>query len=528
VRQWVTHGDIDSAEAQEADADLRARVPRAFSPAPATGQAFGYLFPELQSRAECLLPEHPSTVARLVALGRTMRDPGPAAPDDPGNTSIPSAYTYLGQFVAHDITLEKRSATIERLMDPGLTPMTLSEVGSTLENLRTPTLELDNLYHDPALRDPPVTGHRMALGPVSPTGSDTPPRLRPPNKGDDNDVPRRPRHHDRAHDRVALIGDPRDDENLIIAQLQVAFLKAHNALVAEGRTFEQARTVLRRHYQHVVVHDFLLRIADPAIVDDIVRNGSELFDPPAGQLFMPLEFSVAAYRFGHSMISNSYDFNLNFNRHGGIPATLRLLFTFTTLSGDLGDFETLPENWIIEWENLVDAGRPFNRARRLDTKLVEFLFDMGTAPGAPGGADGGRLAVRDLLRGYLLRLPTGQAVAKALGVPVLEPRQLEASAASPAQAQALADGGFLDRTPLWYYVLAEAAAGGGQRLGPVGSRIVAAVLIGMVRRSADSIFDVADWRPTLPSAIPGTFHLRDLLAFAGVLPTLVTRPQPAG
>ncbi len=516
--ELLVHGRTVDHEAWRSNAALRVQFPLAFAPAPEAGPGpFDFLLPELQDDPGCLLPEHPTTVAKLVELGRTMRDPGRANADDPGHTTIPAAYTYLGQFVAHDITLESRSATTAQLMNPMLRPLTRAQIGSTLRNLRTPTLELDNLYGDPAPRHP-ADPNRMLLGTVSPTGSTDPPLGRPPGKDEDNDVPRGP-------GRMALIGDVRDDENLIIAQLQVAFLKAHNALVAEGRTFEQARRVLRQHYQHVVVHDFLLRVADPTIVHDILDDGRDVFDPGPGPLFLPLEFAAGAYRFGHSMIADAYDFNRNFNLRGGIPARLADLFTSTALSGDGGDFDTLPENWIVEWELLVDGVGPYNRARRLDTKLVEPLFDLAEAAGRRVG-DSASLAVRDLLRGYLLRLPTGQAVAAGLGLPTLAPDELVEAAASAEQAAALRGGGFLDRTPLWYYVLAEAAAGGGHRLGPVGSTIVAGVLIGLARHSADSILDVPHWRPTLPSAVPGTFLLRDLLATAGVLPGLVTRPQP--
>jgi hypothetical protein len=141
------------------------------------------------------------------------------------------------------------------------------------------------------------------------------------------------------------------------------------------------------------------------------------------------------------------------------------LFTFTALSGQLGEFDTLPENWIIEWENFVDVGAPFDRARRIDTKLVEPLFTLPDLQGRPRRGDRARLAVRNLLRGYLLRLPTGQAVASALkeklagvrDIPVLAPEQIRNAAASQEQVQKLEAGGFLERTPLWYYILAEAA-----------------------------------------------------------------------
>ena len=159
-----------------------------------------------------------------------------------------------------------------------------------------------------------------------------------------------------------------------MAQLHLAFLKAHNQLVAQGRTFEQARRLLRQHYQHLVIHDFLKRSADPAIVDRILQHGNRVYDALAEPFFLPLEFTVAAYRFGHTMVRDTYDFNLNFS-----PAPLGLLFTFTALSGELGDFDTLPDNWIIQWERFVGPGGGRNKARRIDTKLANGLFHLQTS-----------------------------------------------------------------------------------------------------------------------------------------------------
>ena len=525
----LSHGQQITTDAvQEAAAELTeltARSPLAFALAQPTDlQKFDFLFPALQADPGALLPEDPTTVANLAILGRTMRDPGSGP--DPGSSGIPAAYTYFGQFVDHDLTLEALSASLPALLDPNLAPMTVPAIRSTLNNVRTATLDLDNVYNSPAPRDP-ADRNRMALGTVTLLGSSTPPTARPPGKGDDNDVPREGPNADHNLDRAAMIGDPRDDENLVISQLQVAFLKAHNRLVDDGHSFDDARRILRQHYQHIVVHDFLMRVCDPAVVTDILQNGPKAFDPTPSNFFMPLEFSVAGYRFGHTMVRNAYNFNVNFNFRGGIPATLGLLFTFTALSGELGGTDTLPENWIIEWENFVDAGGRFDQARRMDTKLVEFLFDLRNVQGTSEVDDGARLAVRNLLRGYLLRMPTGQAVAGALGIKALTPQEIEAAAASPEQVQALQDGGFSDRTPLWYYVLAEAAASGGIHLGAVGSTLVADVMIGLVRRSADSILEVPNWGPTMPSSTPGKFELRDLLAFAGVLPGLVVAPPVA-
>jgi hypothetical protein len=518
----LPHGEAVTLEefqsARAALAERSANIRLGFATAqPVVTRDFGFLFPELQADPDNLLPESGATRDALAELGRAMIDEGGAASG--GDSRIPAAYTYFGQFVDHDITLEAQSATLPELVDPDLVPLTPNQIENNLQNGRTATLELDSVYGFPAPRD----GARMQLGKVSPIGG------RPPNKDDDNDLPREGRSNDPELDRAARIGDPRNDENTIIAQMHVAFLRAHNQLVEGGQRFGEARRTLRQHYQHIVLHDFLKRIVDEQIVDETIGQ-NRVFNPDPDQVSMPLEFSVAAYRFGHSMVRAAYNFNLNFNLSGDpdtiSPATLELLFTFSALSGQLGNFETLPDNWIIQWENLVPAGGPFDRTRRIDTKLVEPLFQLTDLRGRPRQEDRARLAVRNLLRGYLLRLPTGQAVAGALqqklsgvrDIPVLGPNRIRNAAASDDQVAVLEDAGFLERTPLWYYILAEAALlGNGRRLGPVGGTIVAEVLVGLVRRSKNSILRAQDWAPTLPSNQPDSFTLPDLLRFAGVL-----------
>jgi nucleoid-associated protein YgaU len=526
----LAHGAVFSPEElQQARAELASRsaeVALGFAAAqPADVQDFDFLFLALQDDAANLLPESPDTVAQLKALGRTMEDAGG---DDPGDADIPAVYTYFGQFVDHDITLEASSFTAAQLLADDLAPLGLEEIRARLRNVRTATLELDSVYGPPAPLDP-ANPAKLLIGTVSSLNGTDKPQLRPPGKGDDNDLPREPRSDDIVHDRAALTGDPRNDENTIIAQLHLAFLKAHNAMVDQGRSFEEARRLLRQHYQHIVIHDFLKRVAGPAVVEDIVQHGNRWYNALAEPFFMPLEFSVAGFRFGHTMVRDTYDFNLNFNttgESGTTPASLRLLFTFTALSGQLGfgpgPTETLPDNWIIEWENFVDNGGPAkSKARRLDTNLAApGLFELRNLEGRPEqpAPDAPRLAVRNLLRGYGLRMPTGQALATHLGLAPLTAAEVEAAAASPEQAQVLQQAGFSNRTPLWYYLLAEAKHhGGGQRLGPVGSTIVAEVLIGLVRRSDDSILRYPGWTPSLPAATPGRFELADLLRFAGVL-----------
>ena len=323
-------------------------------------RTFDFLFPDLQNDPANLLKEaSPQTRNALVQLGRTMRDgfdvnPPPTSGTDPGNANaIPAAYTYFGQFIDHDITLEASSSPdLTSLFAPNLAPLALSTITQVLRNLRTATLDLDSVYGEPAPRDD-ANGHKLKLGKVTVVGN------RPPGKDDFNDLPREARSTIPEHDRAAMIGDPRNDENLIVSQLQVAFLRAHNRLVDEGHKFQQARRIMRQHYQHLVLHDFLPRVADPAIVNTILQNGNDVYDPAPGQFFLPLEYTVAAYRFGHTMVRNRYDFNLNFNNSA--PPGLRsassspLPRSVEGWASVLGN-DTLPENWIIEWENFVDSG----------------------------------------------------------------------------------------------------------------------------------------------------------------------------
>lgn len=495
----ISHGIIPPLErlkqAENEVRDLNRDVDLPFSFA-ITGKTtrFDYLFPDLQTE-DALLPELPDTRARLVNLGNTMMEPDPESAD----STIPSAYTYLGQFIDHDITFEAKSDDMVKLSDDDFRVLTPEEIRTKITNGRTPGLDLDNVYYKPA----PRNCARMLLGYVSSIDPDEP----PPGKA--NDLPRKPRSNISSEDRAALIGDKRDDENLVISQLHVAFLRAHNAIAAQNHTFYETRVILRQHYQWIVIMDFLPRICDPWIVNEILLGGNKVFCPDPDDLFMPFEFSVAAYRFGHSMVRGRYHYNANFP-----GATLTDLFMLTALSGNLRNFDTLPENWIIDWKNFIDGG--MNRARPFDTGLSAALFGL-TAFNKPMPVEA-RLSVRNLLRGYMLRLPTGQAVAAALNLPVMTPQDIEqvARSISDEQLAAVRDGEFLERTPLWYYILAEAAADSSGRLGPVGSTIVAEVLIGLVRGSKDSILRQTHWKPTLGQT-SDRFTLSDLFELGGVL-----------
>lgn len=527
----LTLEDLRASRERLAERMSDLQVP-CLTPGPLETEGYSFLFPHLQDDPANLLKESSRTNEALAKLGQSMAvSEGPSAP----TSEIPAAYTYFGQFVDHDVTFEANSATLLELVHPDMRPLQPDQIATVLRNARTSGLDLDSVYGGRA----PMRDDRMMLGTVSPAPQGF---IRPEGKDDFNDVPRLPRHPRPDLDRAACIGDERNDENLIVSQLHVAFLRAHNALVSAGADFDQARLLLRQHYQAIVLFDFLPRVADPTIVRATIDSGGQVFDGMATPYVMPLEFSAAAYRFGHSMVRSDYEYNRNFTSSTNGPATLEQLLTFTALSGQLGGspesaadgFDTLPEQWIVEWEHFVDVGLPVNRARRIDTGLIFGLFRLPGLTGAvlgsggvePGATFQARLAIRNLLRGYRLRLPTGQAVARAVrerldevrDIPILTTDEILGVALTEAQRRALTWGDFTARTPLWYYILAEAAHyGQGKRLGPVGSTIVAEVLVGLVRRSRCSILRAPGWAPTLPSAEAGRFTLPDLLRLAGVL-----------
>jgi hypothetical protein len=247
---------------------------------------------------------------------------------------------------------------------------------------------------------------------------------------------------------------------------------------------------------------------------------------PGEEPAMPVEFSVAAYRFGHSMIRDSYSWNRNFPDAG-----LDFLFEFSGGSGGMAGLLTLPSNWPVDWRRLFDfrdaPGVPpppaLNRTRRIDTALalgLEILPRIGVE------GDLASLAVRNLLRGRLIGLPSGQALAEALDVAALTPEQVR----NGPHAAILQRHGLDAQTPLWYYVLKEAEVfHGGARLGPVGSTLLAETFAGLIAGSRHSLLAEGNryWRPTMPALRPGHFTMADLLLNVSDLnPLGEERPLP--
>jgi len=417
----------------------RARPPVDAAIGPAT---YGRMLPEL--------PAFQADEAFLHAIGRAggLCDCGDIADTPESLAEIAAGWPIFGQLVAHDITADR--SALRSHVDP-----------RQLRNARAPLLNLECLYGDG-----PV-GHPFLYQ------RDDPAKLLLGLNG--RDVPRNA-------EGIAIIGDPRNDSHMLVAQMHLAMVVAHNAFVDDARragapehaVFESALRETRWHYQWAVLHEFLPSLVGQPLVDEVSAEGPRWFRP-AGEVFIPLEFADAAYRYGHCQIRHEYRLN---------PETEPV-----PLFPDLLGFRPIPRERAVDWTLFFDGeGAPTaQRAKKIDGRLVKSLIQLPVAITGEAEIDEYHsLAVRDLQRGQGVGLPSGEAVARHFGVRPLTAEEVGLRAA-----------GWTGETPLWYYILREAAtATSGNRLGAVGGRIVAEVVIVMLDRDPTSIRSAGRaWRP---------------------------------
>ncbi|MDI9310185.1 MAG: heme peroxidase family protein [Limnohabitans sp.] len=463
---------------------------------------FGYLTSNTV-RQSSKLDMNPIIVNLLNQLGGIMGDPSRDVGPD---STIPAGYTYFGQFVDHDITLDV-SSDINNATD-----------ATSINNMRTPALDLDNIYgRGPALSpylyefpsSGPSTAIKLKLGKNINVGKGGPST----NSGGiagmaiktDADVPRV------EGTNTAIIGDPRNDENLFVAQFQMAMLKFHNKVidivVASGFTgdiFVEAKKIVTHHYQWAVVNDFLKRICGASVVSNSLTSVAA----PVGSSFsMPVEFSVAAYRFGHSLIRDRYWINHNF-----INQPLSDAFNFIR-NPNLPVFS----NWVVDFNAFFQTGinvPVFNFARKIDSFLANGLESL------PGGSGiMAMLAARNLRRGLAMGLPSGQATAAAFGITPMTTAQLTSGLPANEVALLNSNGGILlNKTPLWYYILREASVlNNGNTLGPLGAKIVADTFIRILKRDSESYLNkLGGFTPFLPSDVLGDFTVTDIIKVSEV------------
>jgi len=432
--------------------------------APVYGGKYGRMFPEL--------PALEVEGEMLVELGTDgglcdgSEFAGSGVDDAPG---VEAGWPILGQFVAHDITADR--SPLQAHANPG-----------QLRNFRTPQLNLECVYG------------------AGPAGSPYLYDLEEPAKlligandaGIPADLPRNSQG-------IALIGDPRNDVHLFMSQLHLAVMRVHNGIVdrlredgvEDAECFEDARRATTWHYQWLVLNEFLPKVVGEELVDQVMTGGARWYRTD-GEPFIPLEFADAAYRYGHSQIRHAYEVN---DRSGAIP-----------LLPDLVGFRPVPTALTVDWTLLFDlpGSAPAQRSKKIDGRLARSLIDLPSEITGETDGEYRSLATRDLVRGSSTGLPSGEAVARVLGQQPLDAEQV-----------GLAGEGWQVETPLWFYVLKEAeACHDGTRLGPVGGRIVAEVLVTMIERDPASYRAVdPEWRPTLPAA-DERFGVADLLAFS--------------
>jgi len=392
-----------------------------------------------------MFPELPSFQADeqfLHALGRAggLCDCGDVddSPDSLGNTA--AGWPIFGQFVAHDITADR--STLRAHTNT-----------VTLHNARSPQLNLECLYGDGP------TGHPFLYH------RDDPAKFLLGLEGADLQ---------RNAEGTALIGDPRNDSHMLMSQLHLGMLKAHNAFVDEARlagvpndrVFDEAARQLRWHYQWIVLNEFLPTLVGSTLAGEVLREGPQWFRPDHGR-FIPLEFADAAYRYGHSQIRHRYQLNLH-----GDPVPL-----FPDLLG----FCAVPCQHMVDWKLFFDApdAASAQRSKKIDGKLVRSLIQLPVAvTGDCEIEEYHSLAVRDLQRGQGVGLPSGEAVARHIGIAPITAEQV-----------GIASTGWRGETPLWFYILRESDV-------CAGGRIVAEVLVGLIDADATSFpRSPQKWRP---------------------------------
>jgi Animal haem peroxidase len=475
---------------------------------PRAARGRGFLAPEHFGRIFRLPPfaqQSPKVEAALRELGKPgglldAKDPLKAGPkqlivdlslsaDNPNNPTHTAGTTFFGQFLDHDMTFDADSQ-LAQPTDP-----------QSARNYRTPSLDLDSVY---------------GAGPVAQQELYDPSdhvKLQLESGGLFEDLPRRA-------DGTAIVGDPRNDENLIIAGLHCAFAAFHNRAVDHVRgqglrdaaaVFEAARRLTTWHYHWLIVTEFLPQIVGRDMLDRVLGRGRRLYTPARGKAFMPVEFQTGTYRMGHSMVRPSYRANL-----AGDNGQPFFAFIFDPSQEGRPDPDDLrggaraPRRF-IGWQTFFDFGDGQVKPNKcIDTKISTALFHLPLGAIASHDAPTA-LPQRNLLRHLTWQLPSGQSVARAIGVTPID--------AADLQELAYLGVGFERSTPLWYYVLKEAEiAADGLRLGPVGGRIVAEVLIGLLQADEGSYLATQPrWRPTLPGK-SGTFRMTDFLTFAGVDP----------
>ncbi len=432
--------------------------------------------------------DDPSTDEAIIELTRLDDPDTPAANDGPmvdDNAEAkqncdqpllqpplgctPAGFTYLGQFLDHDVTLDVAPFPDQgQIVDP-----------TTLNNVRTTEIDLDSVYN---------VGAEAFVGPKFKLGAGG------------RDLPRRPPSTDPQSGRTveqAIIADPRNDENQVIAQIHLAFLRLHNAFVDSlpaqvppATKFTVARNRTIEQWQRVVFNDLLPRFVGQAAVDNAVRRAPQ-FWTPGSPARMPAEFSNACWRVGHSNFRLAY----RLAPVNNLTAANIQVFNGTFGANDLTGNVAIPPARFINWPNFFQfpgQAEPVNAGRKFDTFLSRGAFQLPVPAAIPGGT--GSLPERNLVRARAYEIPSYEDVAERVGTnPVPNPLDPE---------------GHGTEMPLWYGMLLESQLEGGRQVGPTCGKVIADVFVGVLKQQIGG---------NLNAKLP-PLQVHELLTKAGVGP----------
>lgn len=371
------------------------------------------------------LPRCPVEDSLVLKLGvqNGVCDATPFCESGNDDSRIPAGWPFFAQFIAHDITADR-------------SPLKTEAEVENLRNIRTPLANLECIYGDgPSGHTFLYERKNSAKFLLSSNGHDVP----------------------RNVEGIALVADPRNDSQFLINQLHVAMLHAHNRVTEEmSCDFEKARLEMQWTYQWLIINEFLPLLIGRELMNDLLANGCRYYraEPDA---YIPIEFADAAYRYGHSQIRHAYKMNESSDALPVFP--------------DMLGFRPVPPECAIDWRYFFSSpvGEARQMSKRIDGRLPHSLINLPDAiTGEVEQAEFHSLAARDLQRGQMLDLPSGEEIARLMDAPVLTKEQI-----------GLPD--WDGETPLWFYILREGdTLGDGDRLGPVGGRIVGEVLLGII------------------------------------------------
>ncbi len=463
-------------------------------------QSFSRLFPNLSGLNAGQLD--------LELLSKTMLDPAKRGPLD--GSVLPAGLTYLGQFIDHDLTLEQ-SSILGTTVDP-----------TTLPNTRTSWFDLDNVYG--------LSNEFLNAQGLFDIGK---------NSNGEDDLPRNT-------NGIAIIADARDEENLIISQIQLLFLKFHNKVFNEIKTANpnltvnelivQAKQIVTWHYQYIVVNDFLAKMCGKFFSRLFDANGNPVISQEIQAISpsLSIEFSGAVYRYGHSLVRDAYYLNSNFDVFplfsSDLPSPLVTI-------PDLRGFKPLPPNQTIDWSMFfpMPHSKGFQVTEHMDPFITEALYKLpfSVTQGPPP-----ILPLRNLMRGVVYGLPSGQDLARAYGIPESEVlasskgnlvfQSLNTPLVTQADLLHLTQV-FGEQTPLFYYTLKDNHVNGdGIHLGSLPSKLIGETFLNLLKTNPDSYIS-NNFKPIVGQygcIIPDKYTMTELICYTLGIPYSTTDIVP--